>query len=334
MLGSIESVHWELTNHCNFHCVHCYLHTDSRRELNTQEIFRVLDELEEAGVLSLTLTGGEPLLRKDFPEIYRYAHGKGFLLTVFTNGSRITPDYVKLFQEFPPQKVEITVNGITKETLEAVTAKPGSFEGVFRGISLLHEGGIFLGLKTNGMTLNAHELPEIMKFARGLPNSFFKFDTAIMARRDQDKGPTQYRLRPSQVTALIAADAEATKQMTDDCRARGDMVPPERAVFTCAAGRESFHISAWGDLHPCHTVRPIRVSLLNHGFLEAAGKVQQMVNEVRYPEVSKCGSCSIYALCNSCPGTAQLEGKGQIMPADYFCEVAHETVKEFGVVTA
>lgn len=326
----IEEVHWELTNHCNFKCVHCYLAPDPRRELSTEEIFRVLDELHLAGALTLTLTGGEPLLRKDFSEIYRRAHGLGFLLNVFTNGSRITPEIVKLFQEHPPQKVEITVNGISKETLEAVTAKPESHEEVFRGIRLLQEGGIFLGLKMNGMTLNAHEVAEVKSFVQSLPHAFFKFDTAIMPRRDHDIAPTKLRLAPWEVKRIYRSDAEMEAQITEDCRTTEPLSPADRMAFQCSAARERFHISAWGDLHPCHTVRPLKVSLLEHSFSEASARLREMVSSVKYPAESKCGSCKIFAHCDSCPGLAHLEGRSQVMPADYHCEVAHEVVHEFG----
>ena len=134
----INEVHWELTNHCNFQCVHCYLAPDPRAELSTEEIFRLLEEMQSAGVLLLTLTGGEPLLRKDFFAIYRRAHSLGFLLNVFTNGSRLTSEHIKLFQECPPQKVEITLNGFTKEILEAVTAREGGHGEGYRGIRMLN----------------------------------------------------------------------------------------------------------------------------------------------------------------------------------------------------
>ncbi len=88
---------WELTCRCNLRCVMCY--TDPfntpekiRQELTYPEITRILDELQEAGCVELCLTGGEPLARKDFLDIYSYAKGKGFLLTVFTNGTLITPE--------------------------------------------------------------------------------------------------------------------------------------------------------------------------------------------------------------------------------------------------
>jgi MoaA/NifB/PqqE/SkfB family radical SAM enzyme len=166
--AEIEDVHWELTNHCNLKCVHCYLADDPRRELTTLEIKGIIDQLFDLGCMFITLTGGEPLLRRDFAEIYAYAHDKGFILGVYTNGTRITPAIIEMFLKRPPHKVEITLNGITPETFEKVTAIKGSFEQCMDGIEQLHQAGIRLFLKTNGMTLNAHEVHKIKEFALGL----------------------------------------------------------------------------------------------------------------------------------------------------------------------
>jgi radical SAM protein with 4Fe4S-binding SPASM domain len=329
-ISYIQEVHWELTNHCNFRCVHCYLAPDPRPELGTAEVFRLLDEMQAAGVLMLTLTGGEPLLRRDFSEIYRRAHGLGFLVNVFTNGSRITEEHVRLFRELPPRQVEITVNGITKETFERVTAKEGSHAEVFAAIRNLHEAGVRLLLKTNGMSINAHEALAVKGFARSLPNAFYKFDTAIMPRRDHDPAPTRLRLSPREILTIYAADPEMEGQIQAECASLEREAPAGRRAFQCSAGEERFHLSAWGDLHPCHTVRPIRVSLRENSFGAAVGELRRRVRELTYPPESKCGSCRIFAQCDSCPGLAHLEGRSPVLPAKYHCEVAHEVVAAHG----
>ena len=77
----------ELTYRCNLNCVHCYcVEEDKGKELGTKEVKIILDDLKKEGCLWLALSGGEPLMRKDFLEIYAYAQKKGFLITLFTNG--------------------------------------------------------------------------------------------------------------------------------------------------------------------------------------------------------------------------------------------------------
>jgi len=325
-----SEVHWELTNLCNLRCVHCYLSDDARRELSTVEIKNVIDQLHELGVMWLTFSGGEPLLRRDFSEIYEYAHGLGFLIHVFTNGTRFTQPIIDLFIQKPPYKIEITLNGITAETFEKVTAVKGSFAKCLSGIKMLNDSGLRLTLKTNGMTINAHEVLKIKNFARSLPDTQWKFDTALMPKRDHDTTPTQFRLKASQIIELYEDEKEMKEQISRECSDLKNATAPEgRAAFNCAAGRSRFHISSWGDLHPCHTVRTIRSSLLQNTVAEAIEKVQAQVMALVYPESSKCGSCGIHSKCNSCPGLAHLEKRSSVLPAEYHCEVAHKTVETY-----
>ena len=148
----------EVTLRCNLRCQHCYIPGERRlsrkeRELSLGEIQRILDEITDAGCLWLLLTGGEPLLRRDFLDIYTYAKRKGLLLTFFTNGTLVTRRIADHLAEWRPFNIEITLYGATQETYERVTGIPGSYTRCRRGIDLLLERNLPLGLKTMVMTL-------------------------------------------------------------------------------------------------------------------------------------------------------------------------------------
>ncbi len=124
----------EVTRRCPLECQHCYNNLpmgdqDARsREMTTEEHFRMLDELVEMGCFWLCYTGGEIFARKDFLEIYTYAKKKGFLITLFTNGTLINEKIADYLAEWPPFAIEITLYGRTKETYEELTQIPGSYE--------------------------------------------------------------------------------------------------------------------------------------------------------------------------------------------------------------
>ena len=154
----------ELTLRCNLKCAHCYVVYDpSKKEMTYEQICHILNEITEAGCLWLTITGGDPLIRDDFLDIYTYAKKCGLIITLLTNGTLITPGIADYLKEWPPFAVEITLNGITKETYERVTRLPGSFDRCMKGIQLLLERNIPLRLKTTITTLNKHELWKIKK---------------------------------------------------------------------------------------------------------------------------------------------------------------------------
>src|SRR5258706_7500926 len=179
----------EMTRRCPLECKHCYNNLPMgdlparNRELSKEEHFQLIDQLVEVGAFWLLYTGGEIFARKDFLEIYTYAKQKGFLVTLFTNGTLITEKIADYLVEWPPFAIEITLYGRTKETYEALTQIPGSYERCLRGIKLLREKGLPLKLKTVATSINKHEIFAMKQFADDLGVEF-KFDGQINPRID------------------------------------------------------------------------------------------------------------------------------------------------------
>ena len=182
---------WELTYRCNLNCIHCCVVEDeTRKELAFSEITGIIDEIYREGCLWLCFTGGEPFMRDDFIDIYAYAKDKGFLITIFTNGTLITAEIAGYLSRFPPFSMEITLNGITREIYERVTRVPGSFNLAMDGIRSVTEKGIPLVLKSNGMTVNHCEILEIKKYTESLlGKGRYRFDPVIMPKINGSREP-------------------------------------------------------------------------------------------------------------------------------------------------
>ena len=126
--GSFEI---ELTARCNNDCRHCYINLPAgdraarARELSFDEICSVADQAVELGALWCLLTGGEPLLRPDFSDIYLALKKRGLLVSVFTNACLVRPEHVELFRRYPPRDLEITTYGASREAYERVTSRAG-----------------------------------------------------------------------------------------------------------------------------------------------------------------------------------------------------------------
>ena len=129
-----------LTTHCNLNCGHCYIRDNStKHELTSDEIFRIIDEITAAGCVYLLMTGGEPLLRPDFKDIYAYARKKGLIVSLFTNGTLLDKETVQLLKKYMPFSVEITLYGASPETYESFTGTRGTYDACMNGIKLLME---------------------------------------------------------------------------------------------------------------------------------------------------------------------------------------------------
>jgi radical SAM protein with 4Fe4S-binding SPASM domain len=324
----------ELTFRCNLQCVHCYCNLAAKdreandRELKTEEVYRIFDQIAEAGCLWLLITGGEPLLRKDFLDIYIYAKKKGFITTLFTNGTLLTPEIADGLVEWPPYQVEITLYGATKETYEKITGIPGSFKNCWRGIDLLQERRIPLGLKTMAMTVNQTEIQKMKKYADDLGVSF-RYDPLVNPRLDGSKMPCDFRLSPEEVVKLDLSD-EKRKEEWEKSFERPKGPFPSDELFICGAGLSKFHIDPFGRMSVCEMSRFQSYDLRQGSFEEGWYKSVPQVLALKPDEDYKCSHCEFIALCAQCPGWASVENGHPGARVEHLCQITHHRAKAFG----
>lgn len=318
----------ELTWRCNLRCAHCYVTASSsyaslgggRPELSTAEFCRVVDEVAAEGCLSLLLTGGEPLLRSDFLDIYRHAKRRGMLLILFTNGTLLNREIVEELREWPPRRVEITVYGHSQETYERVTGIPGSHARCMAGIELLLKHEVPVQLKTMVMTLNRHELGAMQAFAAGLGLKF-RYDALLNACLDGSDAPLHYRLSPEEVVALDVADEDRLSQWCAFFDRYSRVKRDPDALFICGAGLRSFHVDPVGRMSICMMVRKYQYDLRAGSFRDGW---RGHAREVRFRTVTAdngCNHCRLANVCTQCPGWSQLESGEDLAPIDYLCQV-------------
>ena len=263
------SCQWEITCRCNLRCVMCY--TDCfnrpdaiRQELATAEILRIMDELAKAGTLELCLTGGEPLARPDFFQLYEHAIRSGFLVTVFSNGTLITEAQANRFATLRPHRIEISLHGMTRETFEHITQGRGSHDRCFQAIKLLLDRQIPLVLKSTAMTLNQQEILDIKRYVESLGAVHYKLGEEMRPELDGGAGPFQYALSEQDLADLNQQDSDLQRAA---CR-RDSVEPPP-----CRSGMHSFHIDAYGRLQLCSGNRlhsyDLREGSFQNGFYDA-----------------------------------------------------------------
>ncbi len=327
----------EMTYRCNLNCVHCYCNlpvndTNARsHELSTQEILDVIDQIADRGCLWLLVTGGECLVRKDFFDIWVHAKKKGLLLTLFTNGTLITPEVADLLMEWPPFSVEITLYGVTSNTYESVTRAPGSYAGCRRGIELLLENNIPLKLKTMALTLNRHELGDMKRYAQELGVEF-RFDAMVNSRLDGGKDPCRFRLDPNEVVRLDMEDEKRLKVWKEFCRKFLGSGKTED-LFVCGAGVTTFNIDPFGRLQVCGMVTEPYWDLRKGSFSEGWEQLFPKVRQQKPTDAYICGDCEIYSLCGQCPGWAMTENNNTASPVEYLCRITQERAKALEIVS-
>jgi len=158
---------WDYTKACNLRCKHCYEDAGPKPdpdELTTEEAKSAIDEFADAGVVTLAFSGGEPLARKDFFEVARYAAERDFYVTLATNGTLITKDTAKKLKDTWVQYVEISLDGFEK-THDEFRGIPGAWRRTVQGIKNCVEVGLDTCVATTATHYNLEEISRLMEFA-------------------------------------------------------------------------------------------------------------------------------------------------------------------------
>jgi len=238
---------FELTFVCNHACTFCYNSPTGQKEMSTAEIHDALRKIAELNVLYLTLSGGEPLVRRDFFDIAARARELGFALRIYTNGYLIDEAMARKIREVVnPLEIEISIHGARPATHEKLTCVPGSLQRVINAVRNLRAVGIKTNLKCAITRDNQDEVLEMHRLARELDSPII-FDPVITPRDDGDKDPL----------ALLASDDFLRKYWSDPAyaEARREEVPAPRPHGAdepvCGTGRSAFAIDPYGNIYPC-----------------------------------------------------------------------------------
>jgi radical SAM protein with 4Fe4S-binding SPASM domain len=329
--------HLALTYGCNFECVHCYCKgsREARKELTAAEWKRVLREIRKEGCLHLVFSGGEPLLRKDFLEIYAAAKTKGFLVSVFTNGSLLEKEVIDHFVKSPPYSIEITLNGITESTYEAVTGTRGVFPRVIANIERLARKKLPVILKTNCLRQNFHEVAGVKVFTEKILGRApagkhrFKYGPMIYPRLNGDTAPCECRLSFSELLKVKRQDPDMWNEYLNGLHKSVPALPREsKFLYHCDSWMNRFVINPYGRLQFCEFSDKFSSDLRRTSFREGFYKVFPGILKEEFVTDSRCRDCDVRALCYRCAARAYRETGNEEAPVAYYCELAHATKEE------
>lgn len=293
----LQSVEFEITHRCPCSCPHCYLTAPIAEELTTGEIDASFAQLREEGVIELALTGGDPLVREDLPEVLELAHRERFLVSLLTTGVRIGPAQVRQFSRAGVRSVEMSLLGATARTHDRLMRHAGAFDKTLGAVRLLREAGIPVLLKATALKGNCGEIPAMAELAAGV-GAGFSANSLLVAGVDGDPGPLQWELGAGE-----AADADG------GCLERG----PEAsgAVLTCKAGKTHAAIAPNGAVLPCvlfrRPVGNLRRQSVRDIWHDGVDPFLRRLRELKPEDVKECFACAQRSECRRCPALAYAE---------------------------
>jgi radical SAM protein with 4Fe4S-binding SPASM domain len=311
----------ELSDRCNEVCVHCYQVQGEKGELSTGEWRRILDQLAEAGVLMLTLSGGEVTLRKDFLEILTYARERGFVLRIFTNGLTMTSELADRLAEHQVMEVEISLYSPRAEVHDFVTGVPGSFDKTVRGIRYLRERDVAVTIKAAMMSVNQAELPDYPAFADSLGVAYRIDIGGLVPREGCDREPQALnpdRERVDQLQRQLRVQAPKRRAGVGP-KATGARAASRRV---CGAA-QAMHFEPNGEMRPCTL---LEVNLGDARDQTPAqifeSEIARGVRGLSWGDLRGCRVCELASRCTRCHAVALAETGDALAPYPSACEKA------------
>ena len=311
----LMNVIFEVTHRCPCDCIHCFLVKERDNELTTEEIIILFKQLQDEGVLTLTLTGGEPFLRDDISQILYSAREKQFFISILTTGILIDHAEVNLINETGVSDIEISLLGSNSDTHDTIMRCPGAFNRMLRAVKLMRNEDINIKLKSTIMKQNYKELPDMAKLAQKY-DVHFSASVVISPRVNGDTSILELSLNNDEISRL---DPDLINEGLIPGEVRGN-----GAILTCNAGKINASISPQGDIYPCvimrHDLGNIRNIDINNIWHFNPDPFLMELRDLKDEGVYECYSCNYNKGCYRCPGIAYTETKKLVASVPSVCK--------------
>lgn len=323
---------FELTPRCNLRCKMCYVRMTPEQmaplgqERTTRQWLQLAEDAVREGMVFLLLTGGEPTLLPNFPEIYRGVMGMGLSISVNTNGTLLTPAIRELWHELPPAQVNVTLYGTCREDYRDLCGDAGAFDRVVEGLDWLQSEGILVHLNTTLAPSNVKHWKQLEDFAknRGLELRMTSYCFPPARRSACGSCEDFSRVSPEIAGEMIVRDAlyrEGAQSIVR--RAASIDTPLQRSCdldvgepMKCIAGRSQFWINWNGTMTPCGMLSEPAANPFEEGFLPAWDQLIKQTDAITL--CPDCVNCPEKATCMNCAAvtyteTGHFDGKPEYM---------------------
>jgi radical SAM protein with 4Fe4S-binding SPASM domain len=302
-------VMWNITRHCNLACEHCYIDATAAafEELRLEEGIKLIDELADLKVPMLILTGGEPLLSRNF---YAYAfHAKeiGLRTVISTNGTLITPEVARLLKEAGIRYVGVSLDSCRPMVHDKFRGVEGAYERAIDGLKNARDAGLKTGLRVTLTKDNC--LYHLVPVGRGADIS--DRDVTAEERRSVIKFLAEAAIElGGEEIEILSTDspmdgAYLLEMLKDDPEKRERVRKLLLNAGGCTAGIKVANINHRGDVLPCHfmpevVVGNIRERSFRDIWIENPVPELLALRDIRSHLKGACGECEYLEVCGGC----------------------------------
>lgn len=306
------------------------------QELTAGEWLSLGKQAVDAGMVYLLITGGEPMLRKDFTDIYTAMAKMGIIMSLNTNATLVNESIVKCLVEHPPERVNVTLYGASADTYKKVCGNAAGYQAAFRGVHMLKDAGLPVCINTTFTRNNAANMGNIVAFAKenNIPirMTSYLFPPVRCGREENTASfltPEEHGKLGAAFDSITMEDsrkqrrAEILANISNDIAAQQH----ESRAAKCMAGRSAFWITWDGHMLPCGMLPRLGEALKEASFNQIWADFEQTMKAQMLPE--KCSACAKKILCPVCIAVTQ----SQNIAPDALCRYCDSYMAEFNAIT-
>jgi MoaA/NifB/PqqE/SkfB family radical SAM enzyme len=353
--GYLCSAMWEMTYRCNERCVHCFnpgaAHSPDQKpnrntdELSFEEAKQLLDELHEAGVFKLTLSGGEVFVRKDFMDIVAHARGLGMQVNIYTNGLLLSEARLQQLCDLWPETVSISIYSTDPLKHDQVTNVIGSYETSVEALKRLHAAGIKTQIKTPLMGSTVDGFMDVADLAKEI-KARSQLDVGISAGNDGAKEPLDLAIQ-SHAKLVALSVTEGTPIYVGGADTNYGRMSKDKNQPVCGAGSRGMSIGPSGSISPCVAMPLETGDFRTEGFVAGwkgaqsddaqgspAGRRLKQWRETVLSDYEECGTHDRCDWCAKCPGMSMGETGDPLKASAVQCRIANAQMEAAKLVEA
>ncbi|MGB9712112.1 MAG: radical SAM/SPASM domain-containing protein [Dissulfurimicrobium sp.] len=348
---------WEITRRCNLHCIHCRssseLEIKGHPDFSTEEGFRILDDISNFARPVVVLSGGEPLLRMDWPRLARYGTEKGLRMCLATNGLLVTDEVCREIKTSGIKMVSLSLDGASAEVHDNFRDQPGAFDGVMNAARLFKRHSIDFLINSSFTKRNQAEIPKVMRLAKELGATAWYMFMIVPTGRGEDVmneliSPEDYEeilrwhyemerhedellVRPTCAPHYYRVRLQLAKE-------KGEIPKKRTLKFStggskgCLAGQLIALLDVDGNVLPC-SYFPLPAGSIRERPFKDIWLNSPLFKEIRdfLSYKGRCGRCEYVSICGGCRARAYAL-TGDYLAEEPFCRYMPLQVRSGRVV--
>lgn len=326
----------ELTSRCNATCDCCYTADNNSKDLSFNEIKVVLDKLSDAGILTLSFTGGEPFIREDILEILEYSIKKDFWhFSILSNGTLLKDKHLDFLKNNASyfKNFQMSLFSSSPETHNKYMGIKGSHRKILKVADKLRHYGIPVTLSFNILDINKEDYQKTMDLMIehsdiqqvGVTKLFDACRSCCNTERLKSSTSEKFYIE------LLKKSPELLKSQKNKMKLASKQILDPKTTTLCSGIYTSIFIDSKGDLRPCPAFRNIKAgNILQKGTLkEIIDKepIYSKIKSLRLSDIEKCSTCKYNNYCNFCIGLSHSETGSFNEPSCQYCSFASAVEK-------